>query len=84
MTLIYNGLLLMVVGMGTVFLFLSIMVFCIGASSKISARFAHLIPEKEPPKRSKAKAKAKPAAPENAVLVAVMAAAVQRYRSESR
>ncbi|MDX9980394.1 MAG: OadG family protein [Lentisphaeria bacterium] len=81
--LLKNGLMLMVIGMGTVFAFLTVMVLCIQASAKVAARFAHLIPEPEK-KKPKAKKPAAPAAPagDDGALVAVLTAAVAKYRAE--
>ena len=82
--LLKNGLMLMVIGMGTVFAFLTVMVYCILFSAKLAARFAHLVPE---PEKKKPKAK-KPAAPaavpagDDGALVAVLTAAVAKHRAE--
>jgi len=82
--LLKNGLLLMAIGMGTVFAFLTVMVLCIQLSAKVTARFAHLIPE---PEKKKPKAKkpaapaAAPAAGDEGALVAVLTAAVAKYRA---
>ncbi|MBT3289864.1 MAG: OadG family protein [Victivallales bacterium] len=79
--LLRNGLLLMVIGMGTVFSFLTIMVVCIQISAKFAAKFAHLLPEEEKKPRAKKKAAVKPQATEDeGVLLAVISAAVHKYR----
>ncbi len=84
--LLKNGLMLMVIGMGTVFAFLTVMVLCIQASAKATARFAHLIPEpeKKKPKAKKPAAAAPAASPagDDGALVAVLTAAVAKYRAE--
>lgn len=83
--LLKNGLMLMVIGMGTVFAILTVMVLCIQASAKVSARFAHLIPEPEKKKpKAKKPAAAVAAAPagDDGALVAVLTAAVAKYRTE--
>jgi oxaloacetate decarboxylase gamma subunit len=75
-----NGLLLLVIGMGTVFVFLSIMVIAIEVSSRVCARYAHLIPETSAGKTQK---KRPPKAKEDdGILLAVVTAAVHRYRRE--
>lgn len=79
--LLRNGLLLMVIGMGTVFAFLTLMVICIQFSAKLAAKFAHLLPEEEK-KKPKAKKPAAPkaAAEDDGALVAVLTAAVAKHR----
>ncbi len=81
--LLKNGFMLMVIGMGTVFAFLTVMVLCIQASAKLTTRFAHLVPE---PEKKKPKAKKPAAAPaaagDDGALVAVLTAAVAKYRAE--
>lgn len=79
--LLRNGLMLMIIGMGTVFAFLTLMVFCIQLSAKVTARFAHLMPEPEK-KKPKARPAAAPAATEDqGELLAVLGAAVAKYRA---
>ena len=80
-SLLKDGFLLMLLGMGTVFLFLAIMVIWTSLAAKLLAPFAHLLPGDSP----------KEATPrpigteiEDDTLVAVIAAAIQRYRSERR
>jgi oxaloacetate decarboxylase gamma subunit len=80
--LLRNGLLLMIIGMGTVFAFLSIMVVCINISAKVAAKFAHLLPEEAKKPRPK-KAAAKPKATEDdGAVLAVVSAAVAKYRQD--
>jgi len=84
MDIFKNGLSLLILGMGTVFCFLTLMVICIQASSNVAAKFAHLLPDEKktkPKKRKKAPAQT-PVATNNNVLVAVISAAVQQYRNE--
>ncbi|OPZ26359.1 MAG: oxaloacetate decarboxylase subunit gamma [Lentisphaerae bacterium ADurb.BinA184] len=45
MARILDGLRLMVVGMGMVFAFLTIMMFWIDLSARLASRFAHLVPD---------------------------------------
>jgi sodium pump decarboxylase gamma subunit len=79
MTLLVDGVLLAVVGMGTVFAFLTIMVCWISFSSKILSRFAHLLPEQEQPAKKAAPASQKQE--DSGALLAVIGAAIKRYRS---
>ncbi len=82
---ILAGLKLMLAGMGAVFLFLVIMIGWIKLSAVVSARFAHLLPEKAaamPRRPAAAGAGAAPGA--NAGLIAAITAAVHRYRRERR
>jgi oxaloacetate decarboxylase gamma subunit len=81
--LLKNGLMLMVIGMGTVFAFLTVMVLCIQVSAKVAARFAHLIPEpeKKKPKGKKPAAAPAAAAADDGALVAVLTAAVAKHRA---
>ncbi len=67
--LIFEGLKMMVVGMGMVFSFLVIMVFCMGGMSKILAPFSHLLAAPAPA----AKRKPAPAVDPAAVAAAVAA-----------
>jgi len=84
MKLLVDGLMLMVLGMGTVFLFLGIMVAWIGFSSRILARFSHLLPDQEPAPARKPQAKKALATgrEDDATLVAVVSAAISRYRAD--
>ena len=53
--MIAQGLVLMVVGMLTVFAFLTLLVFAMGASAAFFSKFAHLFPDPEPTGASKPK-----------------------------
>ncbi|MDT8389848.1 MAG: OadG family protein [Lentisphaeria bacterium] len=85
MSLLVDGLKLMVVGMGMVFAFLVIMIFWVMLSAKISAKFAHLLPDdvKPAPRRKKSPA-TKPAAgsSDQSTVAAAVSAAVQAYRAD--
>ncbi|MGI6356167.1 MAG: OadG family protein [Lentisphaerae bacterium] len=74
-----TALILMIAGMGMTFLFLMLQIWCTEKTSKISARFSHLVPDSEPKKSSKP-APAAPAADEGEV-VAAIAAAIHATRS---
>ncbi|MAY41733.1 MULTISPECIES: OadG family transporter subunit [unclassified Neptuniibacter] len=74
--LLSDGLELMVFGMGFVAVFLTVLVF---ATTGMSAVVGKYFPEE--PAQPKAKKKAAPAADNDDELVAVMTAAVHKYRS---
>ncbi|MBN2450706.1 MAG: OadG family protein [Lentisphaeria bacterium] len=84
MAALLNGMLLTVIGMGTVFLFLGILVACTTASSRVCGRFAHLLPEKQVPRRKKERAAAPATRPPagDGTLAAVVSAAVHAYRRD--
>ncbi len=82
MNLLGDGLILMVVGMGAVFVFLSIMVSWITLSAKMLARFEHVLPEAPVAKPAAKKAAPKATASDQGVLTAVIAAAIHKYRAE--
>ncbi len=84
---IIDGLKLMLAGMGTVFIFLIVMIGWIVLAAKVTARYEHLLPE-EP-----VQAAVKPPAPdggaaeieqENENIIVAISTAVHRYRSERR
>ncbi len=82
MALLADGLLLMVVGMGTVFSFLIVMSFWISLSSSLLPRSSE-----QPQQRQVSTAMPVSPAPaeqqlDQSVLMAVISAAVQRYRAE--
>lgn len=74
LALLKSSLILLVAGMGMTFIFLLVQVLCTNISSKITARFAYLLPEPVP-KKPTAKPVAKPQADEDEI-VAAMAAAI--------
>lgn len=83
MELLLDGLLLMVLGMGAVFAFLGVMVCVMVLSARIVSGFSHLLPERKLPAKPARKAPPASAAPTgDGVLLAVIAAAVRRYRDE--
>ena len=75
--LLSEGINLMVFGMGFVFVFLPLLVFSTAGMSKVVGKF---FPEAPPQPKAKA-APAVAAANNNDELVAVMTAAVHKYRS---
>ena len=80
MSTLYAGVLLVFIGMGTVFAFLALMVWCVEVSARVLARFAYLMPEKEAPRRRKEAPKTVPASQDP--IVPVIVAAVHRHLSE--
>ena len=77
-----DGFKLLVIGMGTVFIFLALMNVIIQLASKLLAPFNHLVPEKQA--ASIPKAKASPVPANDAALVAAAAAAVRMYQDEHK
>ncbi|MBE9396348.1 OadG family protein [Pontibacterium sp. N1Y112] len=76
--IVSEGINLMIFGMGFVVVFLTLLVFATTAMSKLVAKIA---PEQPQPKPVKAKAAPAAAAGNNDELIAVMTAAVHKYRS---
>lgn len=72
---------LMIVGMGFVFVFLTILVGATSVMSKLVMRFEPPAPAPSPAKKS---APAKPAANNDPQLIAVIRAAVEEYRSRHK
>jgi len=82
--MLVDGLKLMVMGMGAVFVFLSLMVLLIGWVARLVAPYAGLLPEapaKAATRRPPAKAAPAPAG-EDSRLTAAIVAAVHRFRQE--
>lgn len=73
---ISNGLILLVAGMGMTFLFLIVQIICTNIFSKLSGKFANLVPEPEPKKPAKKAAPAPAPAQDDTELVAAIAAAI--------
>ncbi len=73
---------LMIVGMGFVFVFLTVLVFATKGMSKVAVKLAPPVP----PKPAPARAAASPTQPgmDDATLMAVISAAVNKYRSEHK
>lgn len=93
MAFLFDGFLLMLVGMGMVFLFLVVMMGWIWLSSVFSRRFSHLLPDdiKPAPRRAAPKVSTQvgtfPGQPSfaavgNPALAAAISAAVQAYRRD--
>ena len=72
---------LMLAGMGFVFVFLTVLVFVTGYMSKLVNRFAPPVPE---PSAAPAKAAPAPSAMDDAELMAVISAAIKKYRSRHK
>ena len=78
--MLMQGLVLLVVGVGIVFLFLSLLVCILSLSAKIIPRFDHILPDEQPrTKVQKAKISERAPSPEEEVAVAIaIAVAHQR------
>ena len=75
LALVKSGFILLIAGMGMTFVFLIIQIICTNISSKISAKFAHLIKEPEPKKPvKKAPAATAPKSNDGAMIAAIAAA----------
>ncbi len=81
--LLSEGLELMIFGMGFVFVFLTLLVFVTGLMSKLVTKYGPAPVTKPAKKRTPASASASAGAPaaNNDELVAVISAAVHKYRS---
>lgn len=75
MAIFLQGLVLMVSGMGIVYLFLSLLVWVMNRSTSVVARFNHILPDGEPKKKSRQAQQ--PAALHDEVFVAIAVAAAQ-------
>jgi len=73
--LLASGVQLMLTGMSIVFVFLIVLVFALGLMSRIS----HALSTEEQPQESDSSASF--SKPENTALIAVISAAINRYRS---
>ncbi len=79
---IFDGLKLMLAGMGMVFTFLVVMILWIVFAAKVTGKYAHLLPETPVRKPSPGKPSAAPGGGEDEDLVAAIAAAIHRFRRE--
>ena len=75
-----EGLKLMVAGMGTVFLFLALMIFIINGLAKVLAPFAGMLEEKKEPKIKKTVSKG--GSTDNKTLITAIVSAVHQYRKD--
>ena len=73
MATLLQGLVLLVAGMGIVYLFLTLLVWVMNRSAAIVPRFNHILPDDEPKKRARPAARAD----DDAVLIAVAIAAAR-------
>ena len=78
LALVKSGVILLIAGMGMTFVFLIIQIICTNISSKVSAKFAHLIQEPEPKKPAKKPAAAKG---NDAAIIAAIAAALHHHNA---
>ncbi len=77
-----DGLQLLLLGMGTVFLFLGTMVACIRGLAVLLRPFAHVLPDVSGPQAPLTPAQDVQAACPGPQVIAAVAAAVRRYRAE--
>ena len=75
MAILLQGLVLLVSGMGIVYLFLTLLVWVMNRSAVIVTRFNHILPDEEPKKKSRP-ATRQPAQ-EDSAMVAVAVAAIK-------
>lgn len=69
-----SSLILLVMGMGTTFVFLYILILCTNLSSKFVPKLAKFIPDPEPKKPAKPATAAKPADDDAAIAAAIAVA----------
>ncbi len=75
MAILLQGLVLLVSGMGIVFLFLALLVWVMNRSAAIVPRFNHILPDEEPKKKTRPAAKA--AGDDDSALIAIVIAAAR-------
>ncbi len=75
MAILLQGLVLLVSGMGIVFLFLALLVWVMNRSAAIVSRFNHILPDEEPKKKTRLAVKA--AGDDDTALIAVAIAAAR-------
>jgi oxaloacetate decarboxylase gamma subunit len=73
MAILLQGLVLLVAGMGIVYVFLALLVWVVNRAAAIVPRFNHILPDDEPKKRARPAARAD----DDAVLIAVAIAAAR-------
>ncbi len=78
--LVMEGVNLMLLGMGIVFTFLILLIFVLNGMSKIAGMLEK--PEEHPVSQGQAVTSVKPAASEEQELIAVISAAINKYRSK--
>jgi len=74
MAILLQGLVLLVSGMGIVYLFLSLLVWVMNRSAQIVPRFNHILPDEEPKKKGRSAAATAKAGDEVLIAVAIAAA----------
>lgn len=72
-----SSLILLVMGMGTTFVFLYVMILCTNLSSKFVPKLAKFLPDPEPKKAKPAAKPATAAADDEAIVAAIAAAMVK-------
>lgn len=78
MEILLQGLVLLVSGMGIVFMFLTLLVWVMNRSSRIVPKFNHILPDEEPKKKARPAAKKAAGHDDDAVIALVIAAAKAR------
>lgn len=73
LAMIKSGVILLLAGMGMTFIFLYVQIICTNISSKVTGKFANLIPEPEVKKPAK-KAAPAPQQQDDAIVAAIAAA----------
>jgi sodium pump decarboxylase gamma subunit len=75
MAILAQGLVLLVAGMGIVYVFLALMVWVMNRFATIIPHFNHILPDDEPKKRARPAAKAD----DDAALIAIVIAAARAH-----
>ena len=74
MEIFLQGLVLLVAGMGIVYLFLILLVMVMNRATLVVAKFSHILPDEEPKKKARPAAKLVASADDALVAIAVAAA----------
>jgi oxaloacetate decarboxylase gamma subunit len=80
MAILLQGLVLLVSGMGIVYLFLSLLVWVMNRSAEIVPRFNHILPDDEPKKKTRPAPAAAHAAHDDALVAVALAAVAAQAR----
>mgnify|MGYP001191841255 CR=1 FL=1 len=75
MAILLQGLVLLVAGMGIVYVFLALLVWVMNRSTTIVARFNYILPDEEPKKKARPARQASVRADDNALIAIAVAAA---------
>lgn len=80
MAVLLQGLVLLVSGMGIVYLFLALLVWVMNRSAQVVPKFNHILPDEAPKKKPRASAQASGAAQDDIPLAIALAVASARAR----